>query len=59
MLDGLTPTHLILVLVVALIVLGPGKLPEAGAALGKAIRGFRSAVDGREEPSDQEGHPTA
>lgn len=59
MLDGLSPTHLILVLVIALIVLGPGKLPEAGAALGKAIRGFRSAMDGRDEPPDQQGHPTA
>jgi len=50
MFEGLTPTHLILVLAIALVVLGPGKLPEAGAALGKAMRGFRDAVNGRDEP---------
>ena len=32
-----------------LIVLGPGELPEAGAALGKAIRGFRDAASGIDE----------
>ncbi len=41
---GLTPAHLVLVLVVALFVLGPGKLPEVGAALGKSIREFRKAT---------------
>ena len=50
MFEGFTPTHLIFVLIIALIVLGPGKLPEAGAALGKAIRGFREAVTGEDEP---------
>jgi sec-independent protein translocase protein TatA len=49
MFEGLTPTHLVLVLVIALVVLGPGKLPEAGAALGKAIRGFRDAASGKDE----------
>lgn len=43
---ALSPLHLVIVLVVALLVLGPGKLPETGAALGRAIREFRSAVDG-------------
>jgi len=46
--DGLTPAHLILILVVALLVLGPGKLPEAGAALGKSLREFREAMSGTE-----------
>lgn len=49
-LEGLSPLHLILILAIALIVLGPGKLPEAGAALGKAIRGFRDAAAGKDEP---------
>lgn len=44
MLDGITPVHLILVLVVALLILGPGKLPETGAALGKAVREFRHGL---------------
>jgi sec-independent protein translocase protein TatA len=43
---ALSPAHLILILVVALLVIGPGKLPETGAALGRAIRDFRQAVDG-------------
>jgi sec-independent protein translocase protein TatA len=50
MFGALTPWHLLLVLGVALIVLGPGKLPETGAAIGKAIRGFQDAVAGRDEP---------
>jgi len=36
--------ELIVVLVVALIVFGPGKLPEIGRSLGKGIRGFREAT---------------
>ena len=35
--------ELILILVIALVVFGPGKLPEIGNALGKAIREFRRA----------------
>jgi sec-independent protein translocase protein TatA len=44
MLDGITPVHLIIVLVIALLILGPGKLPETGAALGKAVRDFRHGL---------------
>jgi sec-independent protein translocase protein TatA len=40
----LSPTHLLLILVVALIVLGPKRLPEAGRGLGSAIRGFRGSL---------------
>src|SRR6266542_7072917 len=46
---ALSPAHLIIILVVALLVLGPGKLPETGAALGHAIRDFRRAVEGKDE----------
>jgi len=35
--------ELIIILVIALLVLGPGKLPEVGQALGKSIREFRKA----------------
>ena len=44
MIDGITPLHLILVLAIALIIIGPGKLPEVGSALGKTIREFRKAT---------------
>ena len=38
------PGELIIVLVIALIVVGPGKLPDVGAALGKSIKEFRKAA---------------
>jgi sec-independent protein translocase protein TatA len=47
--DILSPTHLLFVLVVALLVLGPKRLPEAGRALGRGIRDFRSAIGGEED----------
>lgn len=37
------PVELIIVLVIALLVLGPGRLPEVGSAFGKTIREFRKA----------------
>lgn len=50
----LQPTHLIIVLVVALLVLGPKRLPGAGRALGQGLREFRSSITGHES---QEGSP--
>jgi sec-independent protein translocase protein TatA len=44
--DILQPTHLIFVLVVALLVLGPKRLPEVGRAIGDGLRDFRSAING-------------
>ncbi len=45
MIEGLfQPAHLILILVIVLIVFGPGKLPEIGSALGKSIREFRDST---------------
>lgn len=44
--DILQPTHLLLILVVALLVLGPKRLPEVGRSLGKGIRDFRGALTG-------------
>ena len=35
--------ELIVILVIALLVIGPGKLPDVGSALGKSIREFRKA----------------
>ncbi|MBF7082980.1 twin-arginine translocase TatA/TatE family subunit [Desulfallas sp. Bu1-1] len=50
MFNGLfQPTHLILILVVVLIIFGPGKLPEAGKALGNALRDMRNAFAGSDE----------
>jgi sec-independent protein translocase protein TatA len=47
----LSPTHLLLVLAVALIVLGPKRLPEAGRGLGSAIRGFKESLS-TDQPSE-------
>jgi sec-independent protein translocase protein TatA len=44
--DILQPTHLIFVLVVALLVLGPKRLPEAGRSLGRGLRDFKDALSG-------------
>jgi sec-independent protein translocase protein TatA len=45
---GLTPAHLIIILVIVLIVVGPGKLPDTGAAIGKALRGFKDQMEDKE-----------
>ena len=42
----LSPTHLLLVLAVALLVLGPKRLPEVGRGLGSAIRDFKASLSG-------------
>ena len=54
MIDGiLSPSHLLLILVVALIVLGPKRLPEAGRGLGSAIRGFKDSLSAPEPREEQ------
>jgi len=45
----LQPTHLIIVLAVALLVLGPKRLPEAGRALGQGLKEFKSSIGGRDD----------
>ena len=45
MLEGLLqPTHLLVILAVALFVFGPKKLPELGKGLGDGIRNFRESM---------------
>ena len=46
MLQGLfQPMHLFIILIIVLIIFGPGKLPELGSSLGKAIQGFKKAMN--------------
>jgi len=47
--DLLQPTHLIIVLVVALLVLGPKRLPGAGRALGQSLREFKQSITGEHD----------
>ena len=42
------PLELAILLVIVVIVLGVGKLPQAGGAIGKAIKEFRQAQEGEE-----------
>ncbi len=46
--------ELMIILVIAVIFFGPGKLPELGSMLGKAIRSFKTAVDASQEPEKLE-----
>lgn len=41
--------HIIVIFALALLVLGPKKLPELGKGLGESIRGFKSAMAAKDE----------
>jgi sec-independent protein translocase protein TatA len=52
MLQGLfRPLHLVVILVIALLVFGPKRLPELGKSLGSGIRSFKRAFGGRDDHS--------
>jgi sec-independent protein translocase protein TatA len=51
--DILQPTHLLFVLVIALLVLGPKRLPEVGKSLGRGLRDFRTALSGEDQDRDR------
>jgi sec-independent protein translocase protein TatA len=51
----LQPMHLLVILVIALFVFGPKKLPELGKGLGEAIRGFKNAMNDSQKPAEP--HP--
>jgi sec-independent protein translocase protein TatA len=51
---GIGPMELIVVLVIALVVLGPKRLPDAGKSIGKGMREFKDAISGggnKDEPA--------
>ena len=58
MLGNIGPLEIVVVLVIALIVFGPKRLPELGRSLGKGIREFKGSVtgehDGDEAPLQRE-----
>ena len=43
------PWHLVVILVIVLIVFGPGRLPDLGQSLGRGIREFKSSIRGDED----------
>jgi sec-independent protein translocase protein TatA len=56
MFEGLfQPSHLVIILVIALFIFGPKKLPELGQGLGKGIRSFKDSMrQATEEPEKVE-----
>jgi sec-independent protein translocase protein TatA len=53
---GVGVPELLVILVIALIVLGPKKLPEAGRAMGKGMREFKDSLSG-DHPDDAVDRP--
>jgi sec-independent protein translocase protein TatA len=56
MINGLTPTHLIILVLVIVLLFGAKKLPDAARSLGKSMRIFKSEV--KEMGKDDDEHPT-
>lgn len=54
MFNGIGPMELVIVLVIALIVLGPKRLPEVGRSLGRGMREFKESVTGDSRHHDDE-----
>jgi sec-independent protein translocase protein TatA len=52
-------TGLIVILVVALLIFGPKRLPEIGRSLGRGMREFKDSVTGKDEPSASAELPAA
>jgi sec-independent protein translocase protein TatA len=47
--------EIVIVAIIALIVLGPAKLPDAARAMGKGMREFKGALSGEEDDRDDDG----
>jgi sec-independent protein translocase protein TatA len=46
--------ELLIIVVIALVFFGPGKLPEMGSAVGKAIRGFKKSMSDPDNKTEKE-----
>jgi sec-independent protein translocase protein TatA len=56
MFEGLfQPTHLLVILAIALLIFGPKKLPELGKGIGQGIRSFKSAINAEDENTPTKG----
>jgi sec-independent protein translocase protein TatA len=53
MFSQIGPMEIVLVLVVALLVLGPKRLPEAGRSIGRGMREFKDSISGVTKDEDQ------
>ena len=54
MLGNIGPLEIAIVLIIALIVFGPKRLPELGRSLGKGIREFRGSLSGDDDDDERE-----
>jgi sec-independent protein translocase protein TatA len=52
------PLELVIVLVIALVILGPKRLPEVGKSIGNGMREFKDAISGNSKDDDEEEIPT-
>lgn len=57
MLGNIGPLEIVIVLIIALIVFGPKRLPELGRSLGRGIREFRGSLGGDDGEDDSETAP--
>jgi sec-independent protein translocase protein TatA len=46
------PLELVVVLIIALVIFGPKRLPELGRSMGKGIREFRSSISGKDDDDE-------
>jgi sec-independent protein translocase protein TatA len=51
------PLELVVILAIALIVLGPKKLPEVGRSIGKGMREFKESLNGESDREDEDERP--
>jgi len=54
MLGNIGPLEIIVVLIIALVVFGPKRLPELGSSLGRGIREFRDTVSGDHDKDEDD-----
>jgi sec-independent protein translocase protein TatA len=55
---ALSPWHIILIAIVALLLFGPNKLPELGRGFGKMFREFKDATNGNGGNSSTDDQPS-
>ena len=51
---GIGPMEIVIVLVIALIVLGPKRLPDTARSVGRGMREFKNAVTGQDSDDDEQ-----